>query len=1042
MALKKLITYWRYKKNLLSNIRKEIQFFFCICHQISYNINITNNHKILTKSVYFEYLEKIKCVDHHLKKLLSPLSMRGFKKTYSIIYALKLSKIRLELINIVQIIGSCSIYNLLRLFVNIKGSELEFDKESLDVIETLDRQFIPINCELFKAEQIHEKHGIEDTNIQSPLIVKNNLFTKSFSMRIYGCKVFIPYNKNTPQQLFVLTGFFRKEIIPQFNKYQYIADKYQTLETSLHNSKIEPHFRDGFLDSIQTKDLLIYNNKELLESALHKYNEFKRIHTKIFSDILKEFINSEIENQYEIILILLLNNQKKENIYIANVLFDMLEKDASNTFQIIYDSLPWKQQQLLYISKQSDNQLSKDLLRFTEESIPLEKRILLMKAPEYVKSKAMEKLKEVSNNKGGENTIKAQQYIEGLLKIPFYQYQEEVELYYLKQFKSNLKEILKTIPSYEKRVGSITKNFLTIEHFFNDLKMELLQSFVSLESYKNLKKLCNISKINTTGKKADLINRILNNKSKIIIQHLVNISDNIVVNSMKDIQVKYLIDKNTEWISYKENRKQYLLTVSKNLNKSVYGMDHAKSEIKRIIAQWINGDKQGYIMGFEGPPGTGKTTLGKKGISECLVDKSGKKRPFVFIALGGSTNGSTLEGHNYTYVGSTWGKITDSLIEAKCMNPIIYIDELDKISKTEHGKEIIGILIHLTDPSQNEEFVDKYFSGIKIDISKCLIIFSYNDPTLIDKVLLDRIHRIKIDPLTRYEKFQVCLQHLIPEITKTIGYKDSDIILEEEVLYTIIDNYTLEAGARKLKECLFDIYREINLRSILDETITFPFTITKQFVEEVFEKKPKIQTKIIQDTPLVGLVNGLYATASGIGGITTIEAKIIPSDTHLSLQLTGQQGDVMKESMKVAKTLATNLLEFNQQWLDPYTLYGDKLKYGIHIHCPEAAQPKDGPSAGLAITIAIYSLLSGIPIKNTVAITGEVDLFGNALEIGGLDSKLEGARKAGVKLVLFPVKNSQDIEIIKKSKYNPIHGDFQVKAIHTIQEALDEMLVK
>ena len=159
------------------------------------------------------------------------------------------------------------------------------------------------------------------------------------------------------------------------------------------------------------------------------------------------------------------------------------------------------------------------------------------------------------------------------------------------------------------------------------------------------------------------------------------------------------------------------------LDNAIHGHTHAKRQIERIIGQWVSGEQKGYCFGFEGPPGVGKTSLAKKGLSLCLQDNNGGVRPFAFIAIGGSCNGSTLNGHNYTYVGSTWGRIVDILMEKKCMNPIIFIDELDKVSQTEHGRDIVSILTHLTDPEQNEEFQDKYFSGININLSKALIIF-------------------------------------------------------------------------------------------------------------------------------------------------------------------------------------------------------------------------------------------------------------------------------------------------------------------------------
>ena len=197
------------------------------------------------------------------------------------------------------------------------------------------------------------------------------------------------------------------------------------------------------------------------------------------------------------------------------------------------------------------------------------------------------------------------------------------------------------------------------------------------------------------------------------------------------------------------------------MDKSVYGHDKPKKQIERIIGQWINGEQSGYCFGFEGPPGVGKTSLAKQGLANCLKDENGETRPFAMIQMGGDSNGSTLHGHNYTYVGSTWGSIVQILIDKKCMNPIIFIDELDKISKTENGREIIGILIHLLDPAQNDCFQDKYFSGIDLDLSKALFVLSYNDAESIDRILLDRIHRVKFSNLSLDEKLKISKEYFL-----------------------------------------------------------------------------------------------------------------------------------------------------------------------------------------------------------------------------------------------------------------------------------------
>jgi ATP-dependent Lon protease len=280
-------------------------------------------------------------------------------------------------------------------------------------------------------------------------------------------------------------------------------------------------------------------------------------------------------------------------------------------------------------------------------------------------------------------------------------------------------------------------------------------------------------------------------------------------------------------------------SIVEELDSSVYAHNYAKSQILKIIAQWISGEQSGYCFGFEGSPGIGKTSLAKKGLSGCLKDEFGISRPFAFIALGGSSNGSTLEGHSYTYVNSIWGRIVDILMETKCMNPIIYIDELDKVSKTEHGKEIIGILTHLIDSTQNNAFQDKYFTGIDLDLSKVLFIFSYNDPDNIDRILLDRIHRIKFDNLSLYDKIVIVEKYILPDINQKMGFCNI-VKMDNSIIQYIIETYTQEPGVRKLKEVLFDLYGEINIELLKYKNVNFielPIIITEEILNTKYLKK-------------------------------------------------------------------------------------------------------------------------------------------------------------------------------------------------------------
>ena len=558
------------------------------------------------------------------------------------------------------------------------------------------------------------------------------------------------------------------------------------------------------------------------------------------------------------------------------------------------------------------------------------------------------------------------------------------------------------------------KNIIQIIHFFQSIEKSLIE-FLPFHIHENFySSLDELLKQTTKNKRIlllrvfiDLIYNNINYNNEIMIQlcKIYDFFDNINISFSKiPLEIKEIKNNNKEI-------KSYLNNVTNILDESIFGHSYAKNQILKIVSQWMTGEHNGYCFGFEGSPGIGKTSLAKNGLSKCLVDENGVTRPFSFIALGGSCNGSTLEGHSFTYVNSSWGRIVDILMDTKCMNPIIYIDELDKVSKTEHGREIIGILTHLIDSTQNDIFQDKYFSGVELDLSKVLFIFSYNDPEQIDKVLLDRIHRIKFDNITLNEKIVIVEKYILPEINRKMGFSNT-VIISKDIIEYIIEKYTMEPGVRKLKEVLFDLYGEINIQILKDDenNIQIPLIIKIEDIDKIYLKKyKKIEDKKIHTENKIGIINGLWANSFGKGGIISIEAVFFPSNTFLDFKLTGLQGDVMKESMNVAKSLAWNLCDENVKKELIQTFETTKCQ-GIHIHCPEGAVSKDGPSAGSAITIAIYSLLNKKKIKKDIAITGEINLQGDVTAIGGLDLKIIGGIRSGIKTFLYPKENQTDFD--------------------------------
>ena len=792
-------------------------------------------------------------------------------------------------------------------------------------------------------------------------------------------------------------------------------------------SEFDRHILNRWIETFTIKDVLVYSPKEVYEKYAALIADVKYVKQNRIDVFVKHFFDMNISARREMLIHLFLYDKDNEIQYISYMLYDLIGSNAQGENidnydqNILYNSFPWRVKQYFKEAMVNTFHYSQSATspsnKYDATKISLEQQVLLLRVGEGVKNRAIAKLKDI-RDKSEDQAGKSKQYLEGLVKIPFGMYRKEPIL--------TKTDALNTAYSNLCKMGSVAttrKNKYPVyeiaKHSADLKKTYMMRTIPHIQScLPKLSKTCllQIAKllsipIRSAEKKAVILERI---KQISFDEAPVSLSKILKIIDPSNYAATPSVDEIESQIGYIHRS---ISEITQRLDDSIYGHLHAKTQIMKIVAQWINGEQNGYCFGFEGSPGIGKTSLAKHGLANCLQDDTGVSRPFSFIALGGSCNGSTLEGHNYTYVNSTWGKIADILMESKCMNPIIYIDELDKVSKTEQGREIIGILTHLIDTTQNDEYQDRYFSGIPLDLSKALFIFSYNDPEQIDRILLDRIHRIKFDNLSWTDKLVIVQKYILPELNRKMGF-DQTVELSDEVIKHIINHYTMEPGVRKLKEILFDLYGEINIELLappssnngLEEEVCLPLHISIQDLGIKYLKKyKKIQEKMIHSAPLVGMINGMWANALGKGGIIPVETAYFPSATFLELRLTGLQGDVMKESMNVAKTLAWSLTS-NERKTDLMLQFETTRNQGIHIHCPEGAVSKDGPSAGAAITLAIYSLFNDIPIENKASITGEITLQGDITAIGGLDCKILGSVRAGVNTILYPKSNQSDFE--------------------------------
>ena len=496
------------------------------------------------------------------------------------------------------------------------------------------------------------------------------------------------------------------------------------------------------------------------------------------------------------------------------------------------------------------------------------------------------------------------------------------------------------------------------------------------------------------------------------------------------------------------NKKLSVQEVAKQLNADHYGLERPKDRIEEYFAlrellqlRGVAGKvNNGAILCFAGPPGVGKTSLANS-IAKAL------KRELVRVALGGLEDVNELRGHRRTYIGAMPGRIVQGLIEAKQMNPVVVLDEIDKVGRSFRG-DPTAVLLEILDPEQNNKFRD-YYLNFNIDLSKVVFVATANDVSAIPPALRDRMEFIELSSYTPQEKFEIAKKYLIPQELKKHGLKPNEVTLGKDVLSLIISDYTRESGVRNLRRRLADIFRKAAKRLLEGEAQKI--TVTTKNLNEFLEKKV-FEIERADKKPQIGQVNGLAWTSVG-GDVLKIEAIRIQGKG--GLQITGSLGDVMKESAYIAFSLVKVLIDAKKIKVPAKIIPSlpDDVKdgvkkepsasevyrrYDLHIHVPEGATPKDGPSAGITMVTAIASILTDTKVRSDVAMTGEITLSGRVLPIGGLKEKLIAAHKAGIKTALIPRKNyERDLGDIPQD----VKKDMQIIPVDVIEDVLKNALV-
>lgn len=457
---------------------------------------------------------------------------------------------------------------------------------------------------------------------------------------------------------------------------------------------------------------------------------------------------------------------------------------------------------------------------------------------------------------------------------------------------------------------------------------------------------------------------------------------------------------------------------AKILDENHYGMKKVKERILETLAvRKVSHNADAPIICLVGPPGTGKTSIARS-VAQSL------NKEYVRICLGGVKDEAEIRGHRRTYVGAMPGRIIDGLRKAKVKNPLMLLDEIDKVSN-DYRSDTSSALLEVLDGEQNSHFVDHYID-MPVDLSEILFIATANDLSEVSRPLLDRMEIIEVSSYTKNEKLHIAKEHLVAKQLKKNGLTKKSVRFTDKALAKIIDGYTMEAGVRELERMIAAVLRKVVRKNytVGGVNIEKQIVITDKNLSEYLGKVKFIKEKASRKNE-VGIVRGLAWTAAG-GDTLEIEVNVLGGKPELIL--TGNMGDVMRESAQIALSYVRSVVRKNQIFEEN----------AIHIHIPEGAVPKDGPSAGITMATAIYSAVTGKPVDASTAMTGEVTLRGRVMPIGGLKEKLLAAKTAGLKRVLVPLENKSDVEEFEEE----IVQGLEIVYVSDMKEVLKLAIVK